>query len=120
MVRRLQFEPPATGNFRCAARAGRPYPRQRGGIAPAAATFLWLQYEKTAYRWPVRPPIGRFSVATCPPDDDGAVTAEHDVFALHVNLDMVSGGGDTARRSGHHHGAGGEAQLVDFVVRHQL
>jgi hypothetical protein len=26
-------------------------------IAPAAATFLWLQYENTAYRWPVRPPI---------------------------------------------------------------
>ena len=26
-------------------------------IAPAAATFLWLKYEKTAYRWPVRPPV---------------------------------------------------------------
>jgi len=26
-------------------------------IAPAAATFLWLEYEKTAYRWPVRPPV---------------------------------------------------------------
>jgi hypothetical protein len=26
-------------------------------IAPTAATFLWLEYEKTAYRWPVRPPV---------------------------------------------------------------
>ncbi|HEX2400787.1 MAG TPA: hypothetical protein VHJ79_12520 [Mycobacterium sp.] len=26
-------------------------------IAPSQVTFLWLGYEKTAYRWPVRPPI---------------------------------------------------------------
>jgi hypothetical protein len=26
-------------------------------FAPTAATFLWLEYEKTAYRWPVRPPV---------------------------------------------------------------
>lgn len=26
-------------------------------IAPRGATFLWLEYEKTAYRWPVRPPV---------------------------------------------------------------
>jgi hypothetical protein len=26
-------------------------------IAPTAATWLWMEYEKTAYRWPVRPPV---------------------------------------------------------------
>jgi len=26
-------------------------------IAPSRATWLWLQYEKTPYRWPVRPPV---------------------------------------------------------------
>jgi hypothetical protein len=26
-------------------------------FAPTAATFLWLEYEKTGYCWPVRPPI---------------------------------------------------------------
>jgi hypothetical protein len=26
-------------------------------IAPTAATWLWLEYGKTAYRWPVRPPV---------------------------------------------------------------
>jgi hypothetical protein len=26
-------------------------------IAPTDATFLWMEYEKTAYRWPVRPPV---------------------------------------------------------------
>jgi hypothetical protein len=25
--------------------------------APAATTFLWMEYERTAYRWPVRAPI---------------------------------------------------------------
>jgi hypothetical protein len=26
-------------------------------FAPTAASLLWLEYEKTAYRWPVRPPV---------------------------------------------------------------
>ena len=26
-------------------------------IAPTAATWLWMKYEQTAYRWPVRPPV---------------------------------------------------------------
>jgi hypothetical protein len=26
-------------------------------IAPNAATWLWMDYEKTAYRWPLRPPV---------------------------------------------------------------
>jgi hypothetical protein len=26
-------------------------------IAPTRATWLWMEYEKTAYRWPVRPPV---------------------------------------------------------------
>jgi hypothetical protein len=26
-------------------------------FAATAATFLWLEYEKTEYRWPVRPPV---------------------------------------------------------------
>jgi hypothetical protein len=26
-------------------------------VAPSRATWLWLKYENTAYRWPVRPPV---------------------------------------------------------------
>jgi hypothetical protein len=26
-------------------------------IAPTGAAWLWMEYEKTAYRWPVRPPV---------------------------------------------------------------
>jgi hypothetical protein len=26
-------------------------------LAPTDATLLWLEYEKTAYRWPLRPPV---------------------------------------------------------------
>jgi hypothetical protein len=26
-------------------------------VVPGQVTFLWMDYEKTAYRWPVRPPI---------------------------------------------------------------